>query len=253
MWEAPKAVAPVPPFAIGRVPAIVASVVVACQVGTPFTKARTWPLVPWVVVARRLVPLPKRRVFAWMFAHPVPPLMMPRIPETSEARLMRPVEMAPAVALRTPVKEPTEREPKNAWVDEAYVEEMLVVVALVTVRRLLAVLKVKALEPAKAPDELNWTWVSEPPGLPPVSKQVPLKAKQPFVTLMPWVKVDVAVAVDVRGPESVVVATESVEAEVAPPESVEKVADEPVRVVASTDDPWKVAFEMVTLERVSMR
>ena len=82
-----------------------------------------------------MVPLPRRMVFGSMLPHPVPPKATERMPDTSDARSMSPAEIAPVVALRTPVKEPTESEPKKAWVDEAYVEEMLVVDALVAVIR----------------------------------------------------------------------------------------------------------------------
>ena len=47
-----------------------------------------------------------------MFPHPVPPKATERMPETSEARSMRDVPMAPAVALRKPVKLLRERPAK---------------------------------------------------------------------------------------------------------------------------------------------
>jgi hypothetical protein len=49
------------------------------------------------------------------------------VPVTSEARFTRPVETTPAVARRTPVKFPTESEPKKPLVDDAYVAERFVV------------------------------------------------------------------------------------------------------------------------------
>ena len=80
-------VTPVPPFATPRVPVtfdarsnvppIVDSVVVALQVGTPLTRARTNPSVPWVVVANAPAPLPSRSVFAVKEVCPVPPYGTP--------------------------------------------------------------------------------------------------------------------------------------------------------------------------------
>jgi hypothetical protein len=56
---------------------------------------------------------------------------MPRmLVPTSVARLISDVVIAPAVARRMPLNEPMESEPKNPWVEEAYVAERLVVEAL---------------------------------------------------------------------------------------------------------------------------
>jgi hypothetical protein len=81
---------------------------VATQVGTPETSARTWPFVPCEVVATAPEPFPKRSVFAWSDAQPVPPFAVGRMPETSAARLMSDVETTPAVALRKPESAPIE-------------------------------------------------------------------------------------------------------------------------------------------------
>ena len=75
----------------------------AVQVGTPFRRARTLPAVPEVVVESCPVPLPKGMVPDWMAAQPVPPFGTVRTPVTSEARLIREVATAPAVALRKPL------------------------------------------------------------------------------------------------------------------------------------------------------
>ena len=56
---------------------------VACQVGTPFTRAKICPFVPVVVVEIDPVPLPRRTVFDWMLPQPVPPLVVGKIPVTS--------------------------------------------------------------------------------------------------------------------------------------------------------------------------
>ena len=53
-----REVRPVPPLAMESVPVMVERVVVEAQVGTPFSRAKTWPAVPAEVVARALVPLP---------------------------------------------------------------------------------------------------------------------------------------------------------------------------------------------------
>ncbi len=58
---------------------------------------------------------------------------MPRIPVTSLARFTSPVVTAPPAARSTPLKFPTESEPKKPCVEDAYVEVMLVVEALPTV------------------------------------------------------------------------------------------------------------------------
>jgi hypothetical protein len=124
-------VVPVPPFATVSVPEMEASVVVDTHVGTPETSASTWPFAPAVVVPSREVPFPIKTVLVCMFAQPVPPLVMARIDEpTSLTRSMVAVLMAPAVAFKKPERVPTEREPKYAAVEEAYVEEILVVDAL---------------------------------------------------------------------------------------------------------------------------
>ena len=77
---------------------------VATQVGIPLKSARTWPLVPAEVVLIAPEPFPKSTVFAWRLAQPVPPEVVGRMPVTSEARSTRPVETAPAVARRMPVR-----------------------------------------------------------------------------------------------------------------------------------------------------
>ena len=77
---------------------------VATQVGIPLKSARTWPLVPAEVVLIAPEPFPKSTVFAWSDAQPVPPEVVGRMPVTSEARSTRPVETAPAVARRMPVR-----------------------------------------------------------------------------------------------------------------------------------------------------
>ena len=59
---------------VDSVPEIVLSVVVATQVGTPATNARTCPLAPAEVVAIGFVPLPSKTVLATKFTCPVPPL-----------------------------------------------------------------------------------------------------------------------------------------------------------------------------------
>jgi hypothetical protein len=51
-------VRPVPPLAMERVPVMEERVVVEAQVGTPLSRARTWPAVPVEVVARAEEPLP---------------------------------------------------------------------------------------------------------------------------------------------------------------------------------------------------
>ena len=49
---------PVPPLPVPKVPVMVESVEVEVHVGTPPRRARTWPGVPVVVVARAEAPLP---------------------------------------------------------------------------------------------------------------------------------------------------------------------------------------------------
>ena len=84
-------------FTVNAVPSYespVPAVVVATQVGTPEMSASICPFVPAVVVESLFVPFPKRSVFAWRFAHPVPPLAMGRMPDTWAARSRRPVMVA---------------------------------------------------------------------------------------------------------------------------------------------------------------
>ena len=80
------------------------NVVVAVHVGTPFARARTWPLVPAVVVASAPAPFPRTMLFAWMSPQPVPPFVTPSIPVMSLVRSMREVATTPAVAFRKPVR-----------------------------------------------------------------------------------------------------------------------------------------------------
>ena len=121
-----------PPLITARVPEMVESVVVAVQVGTPERSANTWPSVPAVVVARALVPFPRRSVFAWTFPHPVPPNATLRMPVTSFARSMREVATTPAVALRKPLRVPRvkELEATRFEVEAVPVTARFVVVAL---------------------------------------------------------------------------------------------------------------------------
>jgi hypothetical protein len=119
---------------------------VATQVGMPLKSARTWPLVPGEVVEIAPEPLPKRTVFAWSDAHPVPPFAVGRTPVTSAARLMSEVPTTPAVALRNPWSAPMESvfETLSAEVEAkvetvrfevvAFDETRLVVVPVVTER-----------------------------------------------------------------------------------------------------------------------
>jgi hypothetical protein len=84
-----------------------------------------------VLICSHVFPAPPmRRDEDAMVESPVPPLVAPKIPETSVARLSALADIAPAVAFRTPESEPMLREPKKPLVDEAYVEERLVVEAL---------------------------------------------------------------------------------------------------------------------------
>lgn len=64
---------------------------------------------------------------------PVPPFAIPKVPVMSLARFTSEVETAPAVAFRNPESEPMLREPKNAFVDDAYEAETRVVDAFTTV------------------------------------------------------------------------------------------------------------------------
>lgn len=81
-------------------------VVVLVHVGIPFKSARTCPAVPTDVVARAPDPLPKRTAPEAMLFHPVPPLLVPRIPVTSEARLTKVEETTPATAFSIPDADP---------------------------------------------------------------------------------------------------------------------------------------------------
>jgi hypothetical protein len=82
----PKEVCPVPPLETARVPLMLASVVVATQVGTPSRYARTKPAVPTEVVLILPALLPYTRAPDWMEAQPVPPLVTGRTPVTSVVR-----------------------------------------------------------------------------------------------------------------------------------------------------------------------
>ena len=89
------------------VPLMVASVVVATQVGTPETSASTWPLLPAEVVAIAPDPLPRSTVFACRFCHPVPPpatVSVPAIDGVKVCVLPEPMIVMPAVSpLNDPV------------------------------------------------------------------------------------------------------------------------------------------------------
>ena len=77
--SAPERHPKVEPFAVSQVTfpfeyvSPVPKVVVAVQVGTPPTRARTCPFVPADVVASCPVPLPRSMELAWILLHPVPP------------------------------------------------------------------------------------------------------------------------------------------------------------------------------------
>ena len=116
-----------------RSPPIVASVEDAAHVGTPFNSARTCPGKPDVVVATAPDPFPYRTAPAARFAQPVPPFSTGNIPDTSLAKFISALAIAPAVALKNPLKEPIESEPKKPAVDDAYVAERLVVEAFAKV------------------------------------------------------------------------------------------------------------------------
>ena len=62
-----------PPLASPSVPEMFERVEVATHEGTPETSAKVKPFVPEEVVARRPASFPRRTVFAWTLAHPVPP------------------------------------------------------------------------------------------------------------------------------------------------------------------------------------
>ncbi len=141
-----RVVAPVPPLDTASVPEILESVLVACQLGTPLTRARTCPSVPAEVVASEPEPLPRRRVLAVMLAQPVPPLATLRMPVMSEARLMRELATEPEVALRKPETAARVKLEVKRLVEEAVVEKREVVVAAVMVA-LVAVKFCSVVEP----------------------------------------------------------------------------------------------------------
>ena len=87
-----------------RVPVMFASVVVATQVGTPFTRARWNPLVPADVVEIAPEPLPRMMELAWMLVQPVPPCdtpSVPPMPEKARPREVVPVSVYPLDELPT--------------------------------------------------------------------------------------------------------------------------------------------------------
>src|SRR6185503_3664267 len=98
------------PLLTSRNPEIVESVVVATHAGMPFTSAKTWPFAPAVVVASAPDPFPYVTAPEATAAHPVPPFPTGNTPVTSDARLTRAVETAPATALRNPVTFPSVNE-----------------------------------------------------------------------------------------------------------------------------------------------
>ena len=102
----PNDVCPVPPLDTARVPEIFARVVVACQVGIPFTRASTCPSVPAVVVDSAPDPLPRRSVFVLIVDHPVPPYTAARV-ELADT--------TPEIACSGPVREPTVNPPLNVF------------------------------------------------------------------------------------------------------------------------------------------
>ena len=89
----------------------------------PMFKASVPPdscrLLAIVVVATAPAPLPVKSVLAARFAHPVPPLATPSMPEMSAVRLTSEFVTTPAVALRNPESVPITTEPKNPCVEEA--------------------------------------------------------------------------------------------------------------------------------------
>jgi hypothetical protein len=105
------------------------SVVTSCEVRAiaDEIKFAAMVVVPWSVPSFG----PKRNPDGEVEA--VPPFETASVPVTSDARLMSEVDTAPAVALRKPVRLPSESEPKNACVEDAYVDEKFVVEALVNV------------------------------------------------------------------------------------------------------------------------
>ncbi len=92
---------------------------------------------------------------------PVPPFPIASVPVTSVARFTSPVETTPAVARSTPESPVIVTLSKKAFVDE-----MFVVDAFTTARRLAASSYVKPASPAKRPLSLYCTCVSAPPGAP---------------------------------------------------------------------------------------
>lgn len=123
------------------VPALppIETVDVEIHVGMPSLHPSSCPPVPCVVVASAPVPFPYSNEFACTFAHPVPPFDAGRTPVISEARLIKPDDTTPAVALRNPVSVPIVMfgavsvpfdaievvpvTPKNAVLDERTVDE----------------------------------------------------------------------------------------------------------------------------------
>ena len=96
----------VPPFVSTSCPVMVASVVVAVQVGIPFKSASTWPPVPAEVVASADDPLPYRMEPDCIAAQPVPPFETGKSDEpTSAARLIVAVPIFPAVAFKKPERD----------------------------------------------------------------------------------------------------------------------------------------------------
>ena len=110
---------------------IVESVEVATHVGTPLRRARTFPGVPALVVARALDPFPYGMAPLKILAHPVPPLATERTPVTSLARFTNAVVTAPAVAFKIPESEPIERLEVKRFVELAVVAKKFVVVAAI--------------------------------------------------------------------------------------------------------------------------
>lgn len=109
------------------------NVVVLVHAGMPFKRARMFPAVPAVVVARALVPLPYGMAPDWIEAQPVPPEETGSVPVTSFARLTSAVPTTPALALRKPEREPSEKFDANKLVEEAVVLKKVVEVAFVRV------------------------------------------------------------------------------------------------------------------------
>lgn len=189
--------------------------VVDTQLGAPPESARIWPLVPAVVVARRLVPLPTKSVLGCISPQPVPPFETPRIPVMSVVRSTKAVATVPAVALRMPVRLARVKvlETVRLEVDAVFDTARFVVVALVEV--LLVVVRSVMVDEAlmstptvvvgvSAPPESSKAWPKDAPPPPPPEIQTPFTAKHPSVRLKPTLEVEVAEPSMVR-PESVVV------------------------------------------------